>query len=406
MAQFIYRRPPYPAYDIEGIESWLEDLAADGLMLDPDGYIFGTMQFQPAAPRHLKYRLEAIPNRKVFEFFAPKAADEKAQTLYRDFGWEYLGIYQDFYIYRSLDENPVELNTDPTIQAQTLQSLCRNSLAQLLLFTALVVGGILWALMREPLIMRFIFYGWKRTLWFLVFMVAWPVYFLLAHLHLRRIQKQLASGKELKRNKNWRKGRFIRRFLLALPMILYLGLGIANITANNPIWDCQLHPDDYPVPFPFVTITDMAPERDYEPDIEPQLSNWYTPLTPSNYYWHEYAYLHHPEQEQWYGGLTVYYHKAVNEAVAKHLITTYTKQQDAVSHPDWAPGETYTSEELDATVYGFDQITVYHSMGADVVYLRNGTTVIKAIINIHDWEDSTQHYLTELWLQKAAELLQ
>lgn len=285
MAQYIYRRPPpYPAYDIEGIENWLEDLAADGLMLDPDGYVFGHMQFQPAAPRRLKYRLEAIPNRKLFEFFAPKAANEKAQTLYREFGWEYLGIFQDFYIYRSTDKNPVELNTDPAIQAQTLHSLRRNSLVQLLLFTALVTAGILWAHMREPLLMRFIFNGWQRTLLFLAFMAVCPIYFLLAHLHLVRIQKQLASGKELKRNKNWRKGLFLRRFLLALPMLLYLGQGIGNITADNPIWDCRLHPDNYPASLPFVTITDMAPDREYEPDIEPQLSLWDTPLTPSNCY--------------------------------------------------------------------------------------------------------------------------
>ena len=40
---FYYRRPPYPYYDIEGIESWLEDLADEGLLLDKDGYVFGYM---------------------------------------------------------------------------------------------------------------------------------------------------------------------------------------------------------------------------------------------------------------------------------------------------------------------------------------------------------------------------
>lgn len=405
MAQFIYRRPPYPAYDIEGIESWLEDLAADGLMLDPDGYVFGTMQFQPAAPRKLKYRLEAIPNRKIFELFAPKEVNEKARTLYREFGWEYLGIFQDFYIYRSIDENPVELNTDPTIQAQTLHSLRRNTLAQLFLFTALVIGGVILAHTREPLIMRFIFRGWQRTLLFLTFMAVWPIYFLLAYLHLTRIQKQLASGRELKRNKNWRKNRFIRHFLLALPMLLYIAQGIGNITADNSVWDCRLHPDNFPESLPFVTMAHMESQREYEPDIEPQLSIWDTPLTPVNNYWHEYAYLTHPEHERWYGGLTVYYHEAVSEAVAKHLMNTYINQQDAVLVPDWAPGTTYESEELDATVYGFDRLTLYHSMGADVLYLRKGNIVIKAIVNVHVWGDGAEEYLIEPWLQKTALLL-
>jgi len=66
MAQYVYRRPPYSYYDIEGIESWLEDLITDGLWLDKDGYVFGFLQFRPGTPRKLKYRLEPIPKRKGF----------------------------------------------------------------------------------------------------------------------------------------------------------------------------------------------------------------------------------------------------------------------------------------------------------------------------------------------------
>ena len=50
MAQYVYRRPPYSYYDIEGIESWLEDLITDGLWLDKNGYVFGFMQFRPGTP--------------------------------------------------------------------------------------------------------------------------------------------------------------------------------------------------------------------------------------------------------------------------------------------------------------------------------------------------------------------
>ena len=127
MAQYVYRRPPYPYYDMEGIESWLEDLITDGLWLDHDGYVFGMMQFRPGTPRKLKYRLEPIEKQTFLYLGQPDPPSEKALTLYEEFGWEYLGTFYDFYIYRSLEENAVELNTDPTLQAQALRHVRRRS---------------------------------------------------------------------------------------------------------------------------------------------------------------------------------------------------------------------------------------------------------------------------------------
>ena len=111
MAQYVYRRPPYPYYDMEGIESWLEDLITDGLWLDHEGYVFGLMQFRPGTPKKLKYRLEPIEKQSFLYLGQPKPPSDKALELYEEFGWEYLGTFYDFYIYRSMDENAVELIT-------------------------------------------------------------------------------------------------------------------------------------------------------------------------------------------------------------------------------------------------------------------------------------------------------
>ena len=129
MAQYVYRRPPYPAYDIEGIESWLEDLIADGLWLDPDGYVFSFMQFQPGTPKKLKYRLEPIEKLRIIGQTPPPPTE--ALELYKEFGWEYLGIFYDYYIYRSLEEASVEMNTDPALQAMALRHVRRRSGIQL-----------------------------------------------------------------------------------------------------------------------------------------------------------------------------------------------------------------------------------------------------------------------------------
>ena len=40
-----YRLAPCPAYDIEGTESWLEDMAEKGLVLSGDGFLPGWRVF-------------------------------------------------------------------------------------------------------------------------------------------------------------------------------------------------------------------------------------------------------------------------------------------------------------------------------------------------------------------------
>lgn len=60
MSKFIYRLPPCPYYDLPGVESWLEELSAKGLHLDPEGFVFGVMQFQRNEAKSYRYRLEAV----------------------------------------------------------------------------------------------------------------------------------------------------------------------------------------------------------------------------------------------------------------------------------------------------------------------------------------------------------
>ena len=55
----VYRIPPCPSYDIEGMESWLSDMAAEGFVLVKDGIFAGVATFEKTEPRKLKYRLQA-----------------------------------------------------------------------------------------------------------------------------------------------------------------------------------------------------------------------------------------------------------------------------------------------------------------------------------------------------------
>ena len=91
-----YRLPPCPAYDVEGVESWLSDLAREGLFLERDGIFAGVMSFERRAPQTVRYRLEAVQHRPGFLEGPPGAPEEDLIALYAGYGWEYLLKYGDF----------------------------------------------------------------------------------------------------------------------------------------------------------------------------------------------------------------------------------------------------------------------------------------------------------------------
>lgn len=44
----VCRLAPCPSYDVEGMESWLSELAQEGLLLEPDGFFAGLAFFSRA----------------------------------------------------------------------------------------------------------------------------------------------------------------------------------------------------------------------------------------------------------------------------------------------------------------------------------------------------------------------
>ena len=57
----LFRLPPCPPYDVEATESWLEDMAAQGWMLEKDSIFLGVAAFDKAEPASVRYRLGAPP---------------------------------------------------------------------------------------------------------------------------------------------------------------------------------------------------------------------------------------------------------------------------------------------------------------------------------------------------------
>ena len=64
--KYVHRTCPCYKWDVEGIQTWLEDMAAKGLHLEPDGGLFGIFSFLKGEPKQVRYRLTPVKESGAF----------------------------------------------------------------------------------------------------------------------------------------------------------------------------------------------------------------------------------------------------------------------------------------------------------------------------------------------------
>ena len=90
--KIVHRFPPCPSYDVEGIESWLNDMAREGYLLEKDGLWCGFMSFEKTAPQTVRYSLQAAE--KTYPFTENDTSPSmEQQELSKAYGWEFLTTY-------------------------------------------------------------------------------------------------------------------------------------------------------------------------------------------------------------------------------------------------------------------------------------------------------------------------
>ena len=202
----LYRLPPCPPYDVEATESWLEDMAAQGWMLEKDNIFLGVAAFEKAEPAPVRYRLEASA-RRVGDFDDYGGApDPEAEEMNADFGWEYVARRGQFHIYRSPAGGGPELHTDPRVQALAIKSLERRQIHQLLSILLILVINLFAVQLRGgSLLLSAAAAGLPITLltaFLALWLIAAPVR---EAVHLGRLKKRLAAGQPLRHDGDWRR---------------------------------------------------------------------------------------------------------------------------------------------------------------------------------------------------------
>ncbi len=331
----VYRLTPCPDWDVEGVESWLTDLAGEGLLLAEDGIWGRTAAFTRGEPRRMKYRLEAAPRSPSLWDENGGNPDPEAVELGERYGWRYVARYGEFYIYRSADPSARELNTDPAVQALALAAVEKRRRGAVFRIVAWwVLYLVLFA--RHGLFIGILSTGTGFAL-FEAFLLLWVCGDdLAAAVSLGRLRKRLQAGEGLASSKNWRR-RSLRYngIKLAQTVCILLFFGILLYRWGVSVLDEDIISiQDYPAAPPFATMADFAGEEGagYRQTMTGarrgfnMVREWPDVLAPENLEWHEHAAITLSDGRVLDGGYYVDYHETVSPWLARRVAEEYHRK--------------------------------------------------------------------------------
>lgn len=138
---------PCSPYDIPGIQSWLDEMALQGLFLKEFTPRWDRAVFELGDPKPMRYRLDPI-SRNIEK-------DREREEPYAQMGWTFVDyIPHRFYVFSCDDPEVPELYTDPQSLAMAMGDLIRREIRN----TLLLISGI--ALTSAILL----FWGWRPIL--------------------------------------------------------------------------------------------------------------------------------------------------------------------------------------------------------------------------------------------------
>lgn len=390
-----YRLVPCPAYDVEGMESWLEDLAEEGLFLTKDGFFCGFGFFHREEPKKLKYRLQAKENHGSFVTDGYEPLQE-VMELSKELGWEFVVQHGEFFIYRSTEENVRELNTDPAIQAITMKQVQKRQFHS-------IISCLLW-LIVYPLLKKngaFVVPLLYMKSWFYFFTMALILLFFFGSVwklvYYTKLRKKLKNGEQLNREKDWRKKAWlhpVKNVLIVILCCIWGCLVLGNIH-RQVLFEDEIPLEAYAGTPPFATMADIAPGKSYE-IREMGYSNtvveWSDVLSPVNFIWEEIAEVQVTEERSVYGLWDVNYHELRWEWLAKLVAKDYIRMD-----------KERDFEILGELDLGLDYAVAYmDDIHMEKIVLRQGNKVLQG--TFHEYAGKQEEYFSlEEWAKIMAE---
>jgi len=242
---------PCAMWDMERLESWLEDMALEGWYLRQDGIFAGFASFEKVAPRKVRYRLEITPKKRGIMQDSSDTPDDEALSISESMGWQFVASHWQYYIYRCEDETASELHTDPELLSESINALRKRELSSIITLLFWICIYPLLKTWGETLRM-IISLGTPLSALILLY-IAWEATAALTkYLHLRKLRVKLREKGSLDRGLDWKKGhiakRVLRNFSIVL-LIAILTLGLIRWKNDESLYEA-VDPDKIPFALP------------------------------------------------------------------------------------------------------------------------------------------------------------
>lgn len=289
--KYTYRIPPCSKYDIAGMESWLADLAAEGLFLDRDGLFWGVGTFVQKAPAKLRFRLEATDTNGGI-FSPTHDPDPETIEFHQDMGWEYRGRWGQFHIYVSDDPQAPELHTDPRVQAMTIQAL--NKFQRTELWGIFWYTLMLWFFHGSVLLTLTVAWDIWNTLLLLGFLLSFPVVKFLGLMRMVKLKRSLKQGIPMTHRGDYqKKGKWIYAGRLCRWCVgLYVTFSLMSLWSTQIMEENTVPMKDWTSPLPFATLQDFFPESEVirvDSFLRNEVTYWENFIAPENYDYTEWS---------------------------------------------------------------------------------------------------------------------
>ena len=361
---------PCADYDIEGLQSYFEEMAAKGLHLKKDGIFVHFASFERGEPQEARYRMDVKEKRSpIMDGDNGRPADEQIE-LCGELGWEYVDSIGAFHIFRTYDAAAPELNTDAALQSIAARRIVRSQIDSvlvlcfwLLIYPVLKLDGLLLPTMftvgTDVMLLAFII-----DIWWIAGSIARLIY-------LSRIKKRLEAGESIVRRVKRSSVRYIA------PRIAFAVLATVTVCLFITRWSeadkGRIPLEEYAGELPFATIADIVP-GEYERLGFPVTDGIQTRsdiLAPVVIDFREYAAVTVTGGKAFSGGLLIDYYETVSPRLARAAAEELLLNARLKRH--------YTPMDLADT--GADmQAAYYDEVHMPTVILQKGNRVIKATL--------------------------
>ena len=371
----VYKLSPSDYWRIGELESWLSDMAAEGLFLKKLGRQF--VKFEKADPKNMRYRVVVSINKEI---------PTEQVDMYGDKGWDFVTSYGSFHVFSSAAElNAPELYTDPLEQSYSLKELDKQLVfnAAVIVFGLLLMIGMLassWFLDGTPTLIMVEGIMVHQTL--LAIYISYIAYASLqAALSVRSLRKKLAEGIPIDHHAPWKKR---HTFHTAITFLFTVMIGLSAIIPFVHLMkmDTKTLPE-IDVNLPIVRLADVESDPKLERAEDTYIDNDVDWGNRYSYDWSLLAPVQYKSDETglvrgktWEDGSGEYspaihtqYYQLRFPVMAEHLISDLIKRYSfETSQGDF---EEKKHPDLDLLIVheGNDMKEVFASKGNEVMYV-------------------------------------